>query len=408
MVFVELTHGLGGYEFPDLAWVFERGVKAVVYCATIDLQFRFALYGWNRYPAGVRRLDNVQMWNSLTSSAYNQRTLELFKDNPDTSVIIATIAFGMGMNVRNITNSINLGLPDMLEVLMQQNGRAGRDLRTESRGWTYVEGSLLSSVRKAVELESAEKESSGTVVRPSRALAKAVSRATTKRIDELDPNLNRLLQCHVLQMCLIAETNIIFGNPGPEVKENCKIAGHSLECSGCNTSWNSPPTVETSRTVLPIDSGPTPRAAKLDPLPTALLPPHLSKPHRADARSWLDDFARKRWALKNMASARYLPASALWSGITLEDILDHFHLLRTVVAIRVYLSGWKYCDDDDVALCHLTNELNQRYDKRIQKAKKAAVRKAKATCSRNKGLSRLVSLSIHSYSLLFELYRNGC
>jgi superfamily II DNA helicase RecQ len=32
MIFKQLTHGLGGYQFPDIAWVFRRGVKAVVYC----------------------------------------------------------------------------------------------------------------------------------------------------------------------------------------------------------------------------------------------------------------------------------------------------------------------------------------------------------------------------------------
>jgi superfamily II DNA helicase RecQ len=30
MVFKTLTHGLGWYQFPDLAWVFKRGVKVVV------------------------------------------------------------------------------------------------------------------------------------------------------------------------------------------------------------------------------------------------------------------------------------------------------------------------------------------------------------------------------------------
>ena len=37
MVFKTLTHGLGGYQFPDIAWVFKCGVKAVVYCQMTDL-----------------------------------------------------------------------------------------------------------------------------------------------------------------------------------------------------------------------------------------------------------------------------------------------------------------------------------------------------------------------------------
>ena len=82
----------------------------------------------------------------MTSPSYNLRTLELFQDNLDTSIIVATIAFGMGMNIKNITYSINLGLPDTLEALVQQNGRAGRDLRSESCGWTFVESSTLNTL----------------------------------------------------------------------------------------------------------------------------------------------------------------------------------------------------------------------------------------------------------------------
>ena len=87
MIFKQLTHGLGSYQFPDIAWVFRRGVKAV--------------------------------------AAYNNRTLNLFKSEKDTSVIVASIAFGMGMNLHNITDSINLGLLTTYGGLIQQNGRAG-------------------------------------------------------------------------------------------------------------------------------------------------------------------------------------------------------------------------------------------------------------------------------------------
>ncbi|KAF9478507.1 hypothetical protein BDN70DRAFT_808755, partial [Pholiota conissans] len=138
MIFKTLTHGLGGYDFPDIAWVFKRGVKAVVYCRTIDLGFRVAYYGWRQYTHGSRPLENVRLWSAVTSPSYNARTLDLFKNNEDTSVIVATIAFGMGMNLKNITDSINLGLPSTFNGLIQQNGRAGRNMDMEARGWTYV------------------------------------------------------------------------------------------------------------------------------------------------------------------------------------------------------------------------------------------------------------------------------
>ncbi|KIL61015.1 hypothetical protein M378DRAFT_83067, partial [Amanita muscaria Koide BX008] len=74
------------------------------------------MYGWSlcaEDPLGC-----VRLWNSLTSPSYNEKTLQLFQNNPRTRVIVASIAFGMGMNVKNITHSINLGIPDSCDALV--------------------------------------------------------------------------------------------------------------------------------------------------------------------------------------------------------------------------------------------------------------------------------------------------
>lgn len=182
MVFKTLTHGLGGYQFPDIAWVFKRGVKAVVYCQTIDLCFRVAYYGWNLFAESCRRLDNVRLWTAISSATYNSRTLELFKNNEDTSVIVATIAFGMGMNLRNISDSINLGLPTTYSGLIQQNGCAGRDLEMEGRGWTYVESSLCAGIMGQENLAGASSSRSGSKL--------AAGPKSQKCMDNMEPNLH--------------------------------------------------------------------------------------------------------------------------------------------------------------------------------------------------------------------------
>jgi len=172
MIFKQLAHGLGGYQFPDIAWVSRRRVKAVVYCYSIDLVFQVGYYyGWNLYPEGSRRLDNVRLWTSITSAAYNKRTLDLFKSEEDTSVIVVSIAFGMGMNLRNITDSINLGLPTTYGGLIQQNRRAGQNEEMEVRGWTYVESAVCTAITGDESL-SGEAGSTGN-----------------KRVDEMDANL---------------------------------------------------------------------------------------------------------------------------------------------------------------------------------------------------------------------------
>ncbi|KII85950.1 hypothetical protein PLICRDRAFT_64754, partial [Plicaturopsis crispa FD-325 SS-3] len=122
----ELGHSLDGFNFPEILWAIEDGQKAVLYAVSIDLGFRLAIYLWHNMAPGAKRLVRVRIWNSLMSSEHNAETLRLFRDDPECCVIIATIAFGMGMNVRNIKTVGNVGLPTSYSAKKQQDGRAGR------------------------------------------------------------------------------------------------------------------------------------------------------------------------------------------------------------------------------------------------------------------------------------------
>ncbi|KIP03374.1 hypothetical protein PHLGIDRAFT_77692, partial [Phlebiopsis gigantea 11061_1 CR5-6] len=235
----ELTHTLSGYEFPDLAWVLHSGRKVVLYCRTIDLGFRVALYLWNLFPPGKHRLHRVRLWNSLTSETYNTKTLELFQDNPETTAIVATIAFGMGINVRNIIDVCNVGVPESLGAAVQQDGRAGRDPNLLANGRTYVEAAALAAIREVLDAEFPD--------RPQRApKVKAKSKTTTKRasketVEKMDDGLRKLLVAHVEARCLVVEKNKVYGNDqlpdGVKAALPCSAASRLLPCSSCQPFW---------------------------------------------------------------------------------------------------------------------------------------------------------------------------
>ncbi|EIW75371.1 hypothetical protein CONPUDRAFT_159494 [Coniophora puteana RWD-64-598 SS2] len=61
----ELSHGLTGYSFPDIAWTILGAEKVVIYCKTIDLGFRVAVYLWSLCTNGQDKRKTVRVWNSL-------------------------------------------------------------------------------------------------------------------------------------------------------------------------------------------------------------------------------------------------------------------------------------------------------------------------------------------------------
>lgn len=363
-IVVELSRSLNTHTFPDINFVFQPGIKAVVYCSTIDLAFRVAMYGWRQYPPGAERLKNVRLWNSMTSTSYNARTLELFRNNVNTSVIVATVAFGMGMNIKNITHSINLGLPDTLEALVQQNGRAGRDLQSESYGWTFVEPSVLSALFK------------------DNLKTKTVKAMRTKR--EIDENLKAFLHAYFNRTCLEVAKNIVFGNPGDKSHLPCVEAQRCLPCSSCEPISDNP---FPSPALLDNSIQPELVVEKQKVFGPAFFAPPLVKEYRQHATAWLNNFADRRWALKDTAFARLCSSHVFWSSDILNLILDNFHLLRSLDSIRLLLNDWEHLDNDAEPLFELVQHLNHQYDERRAQKKAIAARKAAATRAKRKAQS---------------------
>lgn len=70
----------------------------------------------------------VNMFMSVTDSDHKSQILHFFKSDGNLRIVVATVAFGMGVDCPNVRQIIHVGLPDDICSYVQETGRAGRDV----------------------------------------------------------------------------------------------------------------------------------------------------------------------------------------------------------------------------------------------------------------------------------------
>ena len=81
-------------------------------------------------PPGAPNLSSfrlVDMYISCTYPDEKEMINSAFTKESCLHIVIATVAFGMGINCRDVRQVINLGSPTDLESYVQETGCAGRD-----------------------------------------------------------------------------------------------------------------------------------------------------------------------------------------------------------------------------------------------------------------------------------------
>ena len=71
----------------------------------------------------------VDMYTHCTDSSVKKKILEQFTSLSSLCVVIATVAFGMGIDCQDVRQIIHWGVPEDSEIYIQESGRVGRDGR---------------------------------------------------------------------------------------------------------------------------------------------------------------------------------------------------------------------------------------------------------------------------------------
>ena len=111
--------------------------KVIVYCRTYDscsmiyLYLKSRLKGEMTEPIGSKDLARfriVDMFTACTIPSVKESILESFcKPDGKLRVVVATVAFGMGLDCPNVRRVVHWGPSSDIEQYVQETGRAGRD-----------------------------------------------------------------------------------------------------------------------------------------------------------------------------------------------------------------------------------------------------------------------------------------
>jgi len=326
------------------------------------------------------------MYNSLIWEDSNAETITAFRDDPETYIIIATIKFGMGMDVRNVWGVINLGLPSSAAALVQQICRAGRDPNREAYGFTYVEASKV----KAAKVMMKDQPQGGGKLRKQNMNKEIL--VETADSDNGNSGLQELINRHATGSCLVAGINQIFDNPGIHSHESCLFAQRPHPCSSCMAAL--PAYVLHTQSNAPIAPMPSllsvlpPSTDSLVRLQTALVPlagmtpeqyPKLTKNLSDRAALSLDAFSLEHWMQLTSSHLSWSPyASFIPSGLH-DTLLARFTSIHDYDSFLAIMGNWEHIPTCGPALFQTIADLNSEFDSLRKVKKAAAVSKASET-----------------------------
>ncbi|KAJ7743228.1 P-loop containing nucleoside triphosphate hydrolase protein, partial [Mycena maculata] len=213
-----LSHGLSGYEFPDIIPFLKSRRKTIFHFNSLEMLFRFYVYIWRSQPRTANKMRRTRMYTSLCSAEYNRETIRLIDEDPECQIVLATIAFANGIHAKSLLDSVTIGCSTTtLDIMWQGTGRAGREEGTQARGVVLVQKSTLTLARKY--LDSPPRPTKGKGSRKHKH-SETMNLAKAQLLTESN--------------CYIAFLNTHYENPPLEISTlDCLAAKRPLPCSLC-------------------------------------------------------------------------------------------------------------------------------------------------------------------------------
>ena len=127
-------------DFKDVvADLVENNIKArrvLIYCQSLDMcaslyaHFLYSLQDASYYPTGAEKISDNRLFGMFHSctDGHNKKVImnSLSRADGVVRVVFATMALGMGVDVKNLDFVVHYGAPRSLEDYFQESGRAGR------------------------------------------------------------------------------------------------------------------------------------------------------------------------------------------------------------------------------------------------------------------------------------------